>query len=439
MTTLIPKYDLDQTGTVNRPINQKFQEWVSVKDFGAVGDGSTDDTVAIQAARDYIAAQTNPPALIFPAGIYKYSTSPNWAIEGAEIIADGDVTLQYTGTDDAVLFDPGTPTGGGEPYVFRVKMKGFGVNCPSTAKNAVNVIRCGHSEFEFYVYGAGATYAGIVVDFCVTSIFTNCTVSKERAGGSWYLNSKPFYGFHLTSTYGISNEAASFNTFINPIAEFCDTGIYLDKALGNIFIGGTSEANTNIGLLGGTPSLLNSNNRFYGMDFENNTNYDVYDGTNKTEFHGISSLGTVKLLGGGRDRKLIGGNYQNIVIDANADLTALIGVSYNTQRTTGTITDNSGNARYTNVNDSLGSIYQQPAGALTPTGTSFTYTNTLGVPVQIWFNDSTGLSFRVQRNSVWSPYFSPNTFNCITLSSSDVLNLAYTTPPSSVYYFAMGT
>lgn len=439
MTTLIPKYDLVQTGTVNRPINQKLAEWVSVKDFGAVGDATTDDTAALQAARNYIAAQTNPPALIFPAGTYVYSTSPNWAIENASIIADGKVTLQYTGTDDAVLFNPGTPTSGGEPYVFNVKMKGFGVNCPSTAKNAVNVIRCGHSEFEFYVYGAGANYAGIVIDFCVTSIFYNCTVSKNRAGGSWYLNSQPNYGFHLTSTYGVSNEAASFNTFINPIAEFCNTGIYLDAALGNVFIGGTAEANTNIGILGGTPSLLNSNNRFYGMDLENNTNYDVYDNCNKTEFHGISSTGIVKLVSGSRDRKLIGGNYQNIVIDSGADLTDLIGVSYNTLRTTGTITDNSGNARYTNVNDSLGSIYPQPSGTLSPTGTQFTYTNYLGVPVQVWFNVGSGMSFRVQRNGVWSPYFAPNTFNNVTLSSSDVLNLAYTTPPSSMYYFAMGT
>jgi len=38
------------TGAVQRTVESKLQDVVSVKDFGAVGDGVADDTSAIQAA-----------------------------------------------------------------------------------------------------------------------------------------------------------------------------------------------------------------------------------------------------------------------------------------------------------------------------------------------------------------------------------------------------
>ena len=67
MTTLIPKYYQGGTSAVNRPFNEKLQEIVSVKDFGATGDGSTNDATAIIAALDSL---TNGGILYFPKGTY---------------------------------------------------------------------------------------------------------------------------------------------------------------------------------------------------------------------------------------------------------------------------------------------------------------------------------------------------------------------------------
>lgn len=69
MTTLIPKYDQSSTGAVNRPFNLKLNEIVSVMDFGATGDGSTDDTSAIQAAINSFGG--NGGTVFFPVGNYK--------------------------------------------------------------------------------------------------------------------------------------------------------------------------------------------------------------------------------------------------------------------------------------------------------------------------------------------------------------------------------
>lgn len=66
-------YNEGATSAVDRTVESKLQESVSVKDFGAVGDGTTDDTVAIQAALN---ASTNK-TLIFPAGTYKITATLN--------------------------------------------------------------------------------------------------------------------------------------------------------------------------------------------------------------------------------------------------------------------------------------------------------------------------------------------------------------------------
>jgi parallel beta-helix repeat protein len=74
MTTLIPKINFKNggatpAGAVSRDINLKMEELVSVKDFGALGNGSTNDTAAIQAAINGSVGKS----LFFPAGTYKVS------------------------------------------------------------------------------------------------------------------------------------------------------------------------------------------------------------------------------------------------------------------------------------------------------------------------------------------------------------------------------
>lgn len=61
------------TGAVATTVQAKLRESVSVKDFGAVGDGTTDDTAAIQAAVTY--AYTNNVQLDFPSGTFLTTSS----------------------------------------------------------------------------------------------------------------------------------------------------------------------------------------------------------------------------------------------------------------------------------------------------------------------------------------------------------------------------
>lgn len=76
----------DGTGAVAQTVQTKLEQYVSVKDFGAVGDGVTDDLAAINAA---LAAAKN---VYFPAGTYLVSgapISPPTGVNGITMFGDG--------------------------------------------------------------------------------------------------------------------------------------------------------------------------------------------------------------------------------------------------------------------------------------------------------------------------------------------------------------
>jgi hypothetical protein len=70
------------TGATARTLQNKLRDMVSVKDFGAVGDGATDDRAAIQAAID--SCITLDRTLFFPSGVYVMSSFTNSA-QGIQI------------------------------------------------------------------------------------------------------------------------------------------------------------------------------------------------------------------------------------------------------------------------------------------------------------------------------------------------------------------
>ena len=80
------------TGSVSQTVESKLQQVVHVEDFGAVGNGSTDDTAAIQAAIDWAESQKPDRGGTVLLGPNRYATT-------APLIIDHEgVTIQGAGT-----------------------------------------------------------------------------------------------------------------------------------------------------------------------------------------------------------------------------------------------------------------------------------------------------------------------------------------------------
>ena len=103
-----------QTGpTAGDPVTQSLQSWLdqfaSVTDFGAVGDGTTDDTDAInRALYQLFCREVNPQirrSLFFPAGVYRVTSSiliPPYATLWGEGLDNSIIQLDSS-VDDSTL------------------------------------------------------------------------------------------------------------------------------------------------------------------------------------------------------------------------------------------------------------------------------------------------------------------------------------------------
>jgi len=117
-------YNQGGTGAQSRTVENKLQESVSVKDFGAVGDGTTDDTAAIQAAID---ANTQS-VIYFPSGTYKITSTiqldTNVFLQGEVYNFSGTQIVPY---DCAAFKIDGDLVDGG--FAFNIRIKDMFINC----------------------------------------------------------------------------------------------------------------------------------------------------------------------------------------------------------------------------------------------------------------------------------------------------------------------
>ena len=225
------------TGSVIRTLYDKLQDTVSVKDFGAVGDGVADDTAAIQSAINAARALKLP--LKVNAG--RYNTTSSLTITSVDwFIGDGKDSsfIQYSGSSSAIICSG-----------WSGKVAALSIYVSNAAANAIEIgtasRNCSIQDcyFDATAVGSTQTGAGIFLNagagFSGGLLINNCYAIQFKFGCK-------FVGTHLstgtwTSVTGINNWFAGYSAAV--IAG--SSGIYLDalsNGIGNYFTGGTIES-----------------------------------------------------------------------------------------------------------------------------------------------------------------------------------------------------
>lgn len=219
-------------------INTKIIQVISVKDFGAVGDGVTDDTTAIQAAITYgqslvTSSYLSGASIFFPAGEYLISNTLN--------ITTNNITLFGESPSSAVLYAPNANFDlikfqNGSGFLYFVGVENLRIYTPgnATAGSHIKAVRCINSRFRNLLLIGW--YDGITSDGCGKTYYNDIILSQENRTAATTLR----YGLNFASTLNNNSDVhvSDFQIIYDTVTQTGSTTVLVQGADGIYFNNG---------------------------------------------------------------------------------------------------------------------------------------------------------------------------------------------------------
>lgn len=276
------------TGAIARTNQDKAREgYYSVKDFGAVGNGSTDDSTAIQAAIDAVVAAAGGGTVYFPSGSYKITTTINVTSGSVRLLGDhvGSASILSTGTTGTMILLTGNRHSIENLLIYR---NTHSTNSNSIVVSIVNGVQC---KLDNCWLQGGYHCLSITGTACTDNIITRCNFTFATGSAMVILQSASgthgghhFYRCLMNQSYPVSTptstkyKGARANTTAYVAGDIVSIGSYYVQCS----VGGTSSGSapslafygTNI--TDGTVTwLLMGHTSYRGIQFDTNVNYCV--------------------------------------------------------------------------------------------------------------------------------------------------------------------
>ena len=193
----------------------------NVKAYGAVGNDSTDDTAAIQAAVD--AANTAGGGIVFfPQGVYKIQTNPIKLYSGTtpSIVGYSSITMMGVGTSAA-----GSTTGS------CIKQYTTGVDVIKSLNDAANGAQAlSNTIMDLTVMFGGAT---------LTNSGNGIYLAQQAASGpsfqGWNIQNVTAINCQGSGKYGFNFESIITSAVVNCETNSCANGFYANGQSGGAF------------------------------------------------------------------------------------------------------------------------------------------------------------------------------------------------------------
>jgi hypothetical protein len=186
------------SGSTSRTLQQRLDDHANVKQFGATGDDSTDDTAALQRALDELYSDTDQDdvrsrrILFFPAGTYRINTS---------LTIPPFVHLVGEGPDKTII----RQSGGNAPVAVMEDDDGNGYGSIGTSSATTPT----QIQIENITFKNMEAYGGVSIDNATKVYFNNCKFhGTYSSGGADASNSK---GVTVRSTTALPCENIVFN------------------------------------------------------------------------------------------------------------------------------------------------------------------------------------------------------------------------------------
>lgn len=229
------------SGAVETDVRTKLRERVSVKDFGAVGDGVTDDTDAIQAAID-----SGIRSIYFPAGDYLASSTIAVTANYTSLVGDAHGSSRLVASADGVsvlYFASATPTA---TTLKNCSLRNISVvvgSAVASITSGIGIKMTNCQQFQMSNVQIEGFYGGLLIEGGGINFLTNLVVNSGYNFGAYRSGS---YGVkaiaHDLGSGSYKNPAGigitSFDIFNGTSNGYLDHAIYIESCDGLWFSNG---------------------------------------------------------------------------------------------------------------------------------------------------------------------------------------------------------